>query len=148
MHNPGALFVNTQHMGHITQLEFQPLPLISRVLSLPLRYDSLSIKCWSRWSKTDDPPSELHSFSRFLGHFPQVYPVYTWGISRVFIPWGGTFCKSKTNTKFLGYLGVPETKNSDLHNTLNLQYQRFCDRTKPLLSFLSPHHKKNMIAMD
>ncbi len=52
MHGPGALFVNTQHRGQITQVAYQPLPWISRVLSLPLRYDSLSIKCWSRWSKT------------------------------------------------------------------------------------------------
>ena len=52
LHGPGALFVNTQHRGQITQVAYQLLPWISRVLSLPLRYDSLSIKCWSRWSKT------------------------------------------------------------------------------------------------
>ncbi len=52
LYSPGALFANTQHIGQVTEPAFRPLPLISRVLSLPLRYDSLSIKCWSRWSKT------------------------------------------------------------------------------------------------
>jgi hypothetical protein len=52
LHGPGALFVIAQHRGEITQGTYQLLPWISRVLSLPLRYDSLSIKCWSRWSKT------------------------------------------------------------------------------------------------
>jgi hypothetical protein len=52
LHGPGALFVIAQHRGEITQVTYQLLPWISKVLSLPLRYDSLSIKCWSRWSKT------------------------------------------------------------------------------------------------
>ena len=52
LHGPGALFVIAQHRGEITQVTYQLLPWISRVLSLPLRYDSLSIKWWSRWSKT------------------------------------------------------------------------------------------------
>ena len=52
LHGPGALFVIAQHRGEVTQVTYQLLPWISRVLSLPLRYDSLSIKCWSRWSKT------------------------------------------------------------------------------------------------
>ena len=51
-HGPGALFVIAQHRGEIIQVAYQLLPWISNVISLPLRYDSLSIKCWSRWSKT------------------------------------------------------------------------------------------------
>ena len=52
LHGSGALFVIAQHRGEITQVTYQLLPWISSVLSLPLRYDSISIKCWSRWSKT------------------------------------------------------------------------------------------------
>ena len=45
---PEALFAITQRRGEIVQA----LSWISNAISLPLRYDSLSIKCWSRWSKT------------------------------------------------------------------------------------------------
>ncbi len=52
LHGLGPLFAIAQHRGEIIQVAYQLLPWISNVISLPLRYDSLSIKCWSRWSKT------------------------------------------------------------------------------------------------
>jgi hypothetical protein len=52
LHGPEPLFAIAQHRGEIVQVTYQLLPWISNVISLPLRYDSLSIKCWSRWSKT------------------------------------------------------------------------------------------------
>ena len=49
---------------------YQLLSWISNAISLPLRYDSLSIKCWSRWSKTgniEDPTPEIvFKFPSFL----------------------------------------------------------------------------------
>ncbi len=54
LHGLAPLFAIAQHKGEIVQVTYQLLPWISNVISLPLRYDSLSIKCWSRWSKT--PP--------------------------------------------------------------------------------------------
>ncbi len=64
LHGPGAFFVIAQHRGEITQVAYQLLPWISRVLSLPLRYDSLSIKCWSRWSKI--PCKKLQTVTAFF----------------------------------------------------------------------------------
>ena len=52
LHGLGPVFAIAQHKGEIVQVTYQLLPWISNVISLPMRYDSLSIKCWSRWSKT------------------------------------------------------------------------------------------------
>ncbi len=69
-HGPGASFVIAQHRGEIIQVAYQLLPWISKVLSLPLRYDSLSIKCWSRWSKTIIFVclAEFYLFVRMIAH--------------------------------------------------------------------------------
>ena len=58
---PEALFAITQRRGEIVQAIYQLMSWISNAISLPLRYDSLSIKCWSRWSKTDSKESIPHS---------------------------------------------------------------------------------------
>ena len=65
LHGLGPVFAIAQHKGEIVQVTYQLLPWISNVISLPLRYYSLSIKYWSRWSKTEkkdrgmkDPDSE------------------------------------------------------------------------------------------
>ena len=47
LHGLGPLFAIAQHKGEIVQVTYQLLPWISNAISLPLRYDSLSIKCWS-----------------------------------------------------------------------------------------------------
>jgi hypothetical protein len=61
LHGPEPLFAIAQHRGEIVQVTYQLLPWISNAISLPLRYDSLSIKCWSRWSKT----ATIHSIYTF-----------------------------------------------------------------------------------
>jgi hypothetical protein len=72
LHGPGALIVIAQHRGEITQVAYQLLPWISRVLSLPLRYDSLSIKCWSRWSKTVSN-SRKQMFSAYFEYINSIW---------------------------------------------------------------------------
>jgi len=47
LHGLGPLFAIAQHKGEIVQVTYQLLPWISNAISLPLGYDSLSIKCWS-----------------------------------------------------------------------------------------------------
>ena len=99
LHGPEPLFAIAQHRGEIVQVTYQLLPWISNAISLPLRYDSLSIKCWSRWRKT--PWNKYNNT--------------TVGISTISKPYWTAFYRNKMSTINVSDLGYLFLDKSSLH---------------------------------